>query len=175
MSASAKTERDGANLTGFSILPVCSRSPRRAARPPWLQPMHPHAAAPLSILVAEDEEGIRDLLAHWLSDCGHRVQTVDGGQQALRHLHNENFDLVITDVVMPDGDGFELIPAIRKIQPEARILAISGGGRYIPGGDCLSLARGLGAHATVIKPFDSEDVRRGIAVALSAASATKSA
>jgi DNA-binding NtrC family response regulator len=124
------------------------------------------AAAPLSILVAEDEEGIRALLTHWLSESGHHVQTVDGGQQAMRLLHSEHFDLVITDVVMPDGDGFELIPAIRKIQPGARILAISGGGRYIPGGDCLTLARGLGAHATVIKPFDGEDLRRGVAAAL---------
>ncbi len=133
--------------------------------------MSPLAIAPLSVLVAEDEEGIRMLLAHWLSEGGHHVQTVEGGQQAMRLLHNEHFDLVITDVVMPDGDGFELIPAIRKIQPSARILAISGGGRYIPGGDCLSLARGLGAHATVIKPFDCEDVRRGVGHAMTALAA----
>ncbi|MBL9203184.1 MAG: response regulator [Opitutaceae bacterium] len=128
--------------------------------------MKPALNEPLSILVADDEEGIRGLLDHWLSEAGHNVQTADCGQQAVRLLQQEPFDIVITDVVMPDGDGFELIPAIRKIQPEARILAISGGGRYIPGGDCLSLARGLGAHASVIKPFDCGDVLRGVANAL---------
>ncbi|MBL9190576.1 MAG: response regulator [Opitutaceae bacterium] len=123
-------------------------------------------AAPMNILVADDETGICNLLEHWLTAAGHKVQIAEGGQQALRLLKQNSFDLVITDVVMPDGDGFELIPAIRKIQPQARILAISGGGRYIPGNDCLSLARGLGAHATVVKPFDCETVRRGIASAL---------
>lgn len=129
--------------------------------------MSPHATS-LNILVADDEAGICNLLEHWLTSAGHKVQSVEGGQQAMRLLNQEAFDLVITDVVMPDGDGFELIPAIRKAQPETRILAISGGGRYIPGSDCLSLARGLGAHATVIKPFDCEDVRRGVANALTA-------
>lgn len=122
-------------------------------------------AASLNVLVADDETGICNLLEHWLTAAGHKVQLAEGGQQALRLLNHTAFDLVITDVVMPDGDGFELIPAIKKIQPQARIIAISGGGRYIPGNDCLSLARGLGAHATVIKPFDSEAVRRGIASA----------
>ena len=124
--------------------------------------MRPDVTTPLSILVADDEPGIRDLLEHWLTTQGHNVQTADGGQQAMRLLLQGSFDLVVTDVVMPDGDGFELIPAIRKIRPEARILAISGGGRYIPGGDCLSLARGLGAHATIIKPFDCNEVLLGL-------------
>lgn len=124
--------------------------------------MRPDATTPLSILVADDEPGIRDLLEHWLTSQGHNVQTADGGQQAMRLLLQGSFDLVVTDVVMPDGDGFELIPAIRKIRPDARILAISGGGRYIPGGDCLSLARGLGAHATIIKPFDCNEVLLGL-------------
>ncbi len=122
----------------------------------------PDATTPLSILVADDEPGIRDLLEHWLTTHGHHVQTAEGGQQAMRLLLQEPFDVVVTDVVMPDGDGFELIPAIRKIRPDARILAISGGGRYIPGGDCLTLARGLGAHASIIKPFDCSEVMLGL-------------
>ncbi|MDP3071880.1 MAG: response regulator [Opitutaceae bacterium] len=120
----------------------------------------------MNILVADDETGICNLLEHWLTAAGHTVQLVEDGQQALRQLSHKTFDLVITDIVMPEGDGFELIPAIRKAQPQARILAMSGGGRYIPGHDCLSLARGLGAHATVIKPFDCEALLRGIASAL---------
>ncbi len=124
------------------------------------------AVEPLSILVADDEEGIRDLLARWLENRGHSVSCADCGQDASRLLQEHRFDLVITDVVMPDGDGFELIPIVRKTQPAARILAISGGGRYIPSDDCLNLARGLGAHATMFKPFNWEQMRTGITRAL---------
>jgi len=126
------------------------------------------ATAPLSILIADDEPGIRDLLVRWLGGRGHVVACADCGQNASRMLGQQRFDLVITDVVMPDGDGFELIPAVRKSQPEARILAISGGGKYIPSSDCLTLARGLGAHAALLKPFNWEQVRSGIVQAMPA-------
>lgn len=128
--------------------------------------MTPTATPPLSILVADDEEGIRNLLTHWLGRRGHSVACADSGRHALHLLNRQHFDVVITDVMMPDGDGFELIPAVRKAQPDARIVAISGGGQFIPSTDCLVLARGLGAHATVQKPFNWEQVRAGIASAL---------
>jgi CheY-like chemotaxis protein len=128
----------------------------------------------LSILVADDQPGIRDLLVHWLQSRGHRVTTVGSAQEATRRLKDQRFDLVITDIVMPDGDGFELIAAIRKEQPATRIVAISGGGQYLQGTDCLRLARGLGAHAVVMKPFNWEQLKAGIDVAFadSKASAT---
>jgi CheY-like chemotaxis protein len=125
-------------------------------------------SAPLSILIADDEPGIRDLLVRWLGSRGHAVTCADCGLSASRMLEQQRFDLVITDIVMPDGDGFELIPAVRKAQPTARILAISGGGKYIPSSDCLSLARGLGAHAALLKPFNWDQVRTGIVQAMPA-------
>jgi DNA-binding NarL/FixJ family response regulator len=70
--------------------------------------------------------------------------------------------------MMPDGDGFELIPAVRRAQPEARIVVMSGGGQFTSSRDCLALARGLGAHAAVLKPFRWEQVREGIAKAFPA-------
>jgi CheY-like chemotaxis protein len=120
----------------------------------------------LSILVADDEDGIRQLLHHWLEGRGHTVAVVDSAQAAIRLLGQQPFDLVITDVVMPDGDGFELIAAIRKAQPNTRIVAISGGGKYLEGNDCLRMARGLGAHAVVMKPFTWEQLQVGIEVAM---------
>lgn len=106
-----------------------------------------------SILVADDEEEIRHLLAHWLKSRGHLVETVGNLQEAMRFIRAARFDLLITDIVMPDGDGFELITAFRKAQPAGRIIAMSGGGQYLQGNDCLRIASGLGAHATVGKPF----------------------
>ena len=124
------------------------------------------AVVTLSILVADDEEGIRNLLRHWLQSHGHSVVLVDSAHAAIRLLNTHTFDLVITDVVMPDGDGFELIAAFRKAQPQARIVAISGGGKYLQGPDCLKIARGLGAHAVVVKPFHWEQIHAGIDQAL---------
>lgn len=126
------------------------------------------AASVLSILVADDEEGIRKLLQHWLQRAGHTVACAESGRDASRLLSSQRFDLVITDVVMPDGDGFELITEFRRAQPGARILAISGGGKYLKGTDCLRIARGLGAHAVVLKPFDREGLNAGIELALQA-------
>jgi CheY-like chemotaxis protein len=124
---------------------------------------------PLSILVADDEEGIRTLLAHWLQRSGHAVTCVGNGAQASRAIKTRTFDLIITDVVMPDGDGFELISHCRKALPSTPIVAISGGGKYLQGADCLKMARGLGAHAIVIKPFNWEQLHAGIDAALQAA------
>jgi CheY-like chemotaxis protein len=119
----------------------------------------------LSILIADDEDGIRKLLVHWLERAGHTVTCVTGGHAAARLLRAQRFDLVITDIVMPEGDGYELIAEFRKVQPSTRILAISGGGKYLQSADCLRMARGLGAHAVVMKPFNWEQLQAGIEVA----------
>ena len=124
------------------------------------------AAASRSILVADDEEGIRKMLHHWLGKQGHLVQSAGSAEEAKRLMRTWHFDLVITDVVMPDGDGFELITALRNAQPSARILAISGGGKYLERGDCLKMARGLGAHAIVTKPFSWEELDAGVEEAM---------
>lgn len=123
-------------------------------------------ATPLSILIADDEEGICKLLQHWLQRAGHAVACVTSGKEASRLLRNQRFDVVITDVVMPDGDGFELISEFRKAQPDTRILAISGGGKYLQSSDCLRIARSLGAHAVVMKPFNWEQIHAGLELAL---------
>ena len=124
------------------------------------------AVATLCVLVVDDEAGIRNLIVHWLERQGHCVFPAENARDARRLLHHYHFDLVITDVVMPDGDGFELIGALRKEHPTTRIVAISGGGQYIQGEECISLAVGLGAHASVMKPFRWEELQVGIERAL---------
>ena len=111
---------------------------------------------PLSVLVADDEQDIRVLLQLWLNEAGHAVVLVDNANAALQMIKRQLFDLVVTDVLMPEGDGLELITALKIRQPAARILAISGGGRYLESDDCLKLARGWGAHAALLKPFAHE-------------------
>jgi DNA-binding NtrC family response regulator len=120
----------------------------------------------LSVLIVDDEPGIRQLVQHWLTRDGHSVACASDGAEARRLLDTQTFDLIITDIVMPGGDGFELIPQFRKLQPGARILAISGGGKYLQSAECLKIARSLGAHAIVMKPFSWEQFRGGIETAV---------
>ncbi len=110
--------------------------------------------APLSIAVADDVEAIRELVRVWLESMGHSVVTASSGRELLRLVKERMFDLVITDIVMPDGDGWEAILAINRIRPDIRILAISGGGAKMPPDACLRMARGVGADVVLKKPFN---------------------
>lgn len=125
---------------------------------------------PLTILVADDEGNIRQFLRQLLTAAGHTVTDVGSAREAADHLQRQAFDLVITDVLMPDGDGIDLITDVKKRQPRARILAMSGGGRYLEGSDYLKLATGLGAHVAIMKPFTWEELQAAMAKALPAAS-----
>jgi two-component system cell cycle response regulator CpdR len=120
----------------------------------------------LSVLVADDEEEIRGLLVHWLVAAGHRVMSVTSGNEARKIILQHRFDVVVTDVLMPEGDGIQLINDLKVAQPNTRILAISGGGRYVESDNCLKIALGLGAHAAVMKPFSREQLLAGVVEAL---------
>ena len=121
---------------------------------------------PLFILVADDEADIRALISRWLERAGHHVTCAVNGVEALAVAEVKAFDLVVTDVLMPESDGVELIAKLKKIRPMARILAISGGGRVMEGSDCLRIAQGLGAHVAVMKPFTREQFMAAVDQAL---------
>lgn len=123
----------------------------------------------LSVLLADDEESIRVLLEHWLTSAGHTVVAVGNASEAIAAMTQRKFDLLVTDILMPDGDGLDLITELKRSQAGTRILAMSGGGRYIEGEDCLRMARGMGAHAVVTKPFTWERFSTGIEQALTQA------
>ena len=120
----------------------------------------------LSVLIADDEDSIATLVRRCVESAGHRAVCVSSAKQASAELMKAPFDLVITDVLMPDGDGLDLISGLKKAQPTARILAISGGGRYMEGDDCLRMARGLGAHAAITKPFNCEQLLEAVQKAM---------
>lgn len=122
----------------------------------------------LNILVADDEDSIRSLLEHFLKGAGHKVIVVSNAREACEVMTKHMFDLVITDVLMPEGDGLDLITELKKTQPRARILAMSGGGRYLEGSDYLKLAKGLGAHSAMMKPFTWQQLQEAIYLVLTA-------
>lgn len=108
---------------------------------------------PLTILVADDVRDLQDLISSWLEEAGHAVTRASNGREIARIVQDKAFDLVITDIVMPDGDGWDAIREIHRVRPKTRIFAISGGAREIPASACLRVARGAGAIAMLQKPF----------------------
>lgn len=121
---------------------------------------------PLSVLIADDEEEIRALLEVWLKSLGHVVVCAANGTEAAQLFRQTHFDLVVTDILMPDGDGVKLIEELKKIRAATCVLAISGGGRYMESDNCLKIARGLGADAAILKPFTRDKFLAAVALAL---------
>jgi len=109
------------------------------------------------ILVIEDDEQIRVLLRQILEREGHEVLEAPEGDKGLK-IYRENLpDIVITDLLMPGKEGLETIRELREVNPDVRIIAVSGGGQISP--DLyLDLARKLGAFLTLKKPFTRMEI-----------------
>jgi CheY-like chemotaxis protein len=80
----------------------------------------------LSILVVDDEDAIRDILNKFLSKEGHNVKTVDNGADAINMIEGEWFDLVLTDLSMPNVNGYEVITAINKLDKRPKLCLMTG-------------------------------------------------
>jgi DNA-binding NtrC family response regulator len=109
------------------------------------------------ILVVDDDEELRQLMCTSLTLAGHNVTAAENGVAATRHIRERVPELVVSDIVMPDMDGLELILKINKEYPQMKILAVTGGGATDPGLR-LTLAKHFGAHDTLYKPFSLGDL-----------------
>lgn len=104
------------------------------------------------ILVVEDDGAIRSTLETALTSSGYLTVEAANGREALAVFDPEKIDAVVLDIIMPEMEGFETLRALRRIRPDVKVLAISGGGQIGPQ-DYLSMARKLGAQETLEKPF----------------------
>ncbi len=107
---------------------------------------------PGKILVIDDDDNVRETICDTLLAAGYEVEQARDGDQGLRTFGEAHFDLIITDILMPQKEGIETILEIRNVNPEIKIIAISGGDR---GGNYayLDMAEKLGADKTMKKPF----------------------
>ncbi len=109
------------------------------------------------ILVIDDEAQIRTVLRKSLEYDGYQVLDAPNGKAGMALIREEPFDLVVTDIVMPEKEGIETIGELRQYFPETKIIAISGGARNLKANVVLHTAKILGVHCTLFKPFEIEE------------------
>lgn len=116
-----------------------------------------------NILVVEDSPAVRMGIVEVLESLGHTVTETENGRLAVEQMASASFDLIVTDVLMPEMDGIEVIKAVRRAQPDTKILAISGGAPNLPAGYALKLTEMFSANAVLYKPFTNDELRTAVA------------
>ena len=127
-----------------------------------------------SILVVDDEEQIRRLICETLERAGYHVTEARDGKEALLLHRLAPADLVIMDILMPDQDGLETTVALRQESPDVKIIVITGGSDMIGILNYLDVAKMLGAHRTLQKPFEMKTLLETIHAELQAPSVVSS-
>src|SRR5580704_18648868 len=117
---------------------------------------------PPTVLVADDDRSIRTVLTQALGRSGYQVRSTGNAATLWRWVEDGEGDLVITDVVMPDENGLDLIPRIRKIRPDLRVVVMSAQSTLMT----AVKAAQRGAFEYLPKPFDLQELLSVVARAL---------
>ncbi len=123
------------------------------------------------VLLVEDNPVLQTSLSLILGVQGHEVVEATDGKQALEHLRRQAVDVVLTDVLMPEVDGLEMLRTMRREFPQVPVIAMSGGSPRLSGDNVLHMAGLLGARAILSKPFTTEELRDALAQALAGSAA----
>jgi len=107
------------------------------------------------VMVVDDEENIREVLSNYLESMNYSVETAEDGQEALKNYKKGDFDLIISDLLMPNIDGLELLKRIREVDKDVIFLMITG----YPSIETAVDAIKKGAYDYITKPFHMEDVK----------------
>ncbi|WP_295408659.1 response regulator [uncultured Thiocystis sp.] len=120
----------------------------------------------VQVLIVDDDALFRHMLEDMVRREGYQVRTVGNGNEALQAIGVQPPDLIITDILMPEKDGIELILELVQRGNRIPIIAISGGRRAISAEFNLESAKLIGARATLTKPVTREMLRQTIEDAL---------
>ncbi len=118
------------------------------------------------ILLVEDDRAVRDLLYRQLTDAGYDVEVAEDGTDGLKIYRDQQPDLVVTDIIMPEMEGIQMMRELRRESPDVRVIAISGGGRG-SADTYLQLAARMGAKSTLEKPVRQDTLLAAVEDALS--------
>lgn len=112
----------------------------------------------MRILIVDDDSLFRESVRSNLEDAGYEVAEAADGHKALQELEANPADLIVLDIVMPEKDGFEILPELRRSYPHVRIIAIStgGAGQFM---GYLKMAEDMGVHGVLPKPFSFDALR----------------
>jgi len=114
------------------------------------------------ILIVDDDPTVLRMLSLVMQRDGHTVMQAEDGEVAIRLFRTQPADVIITDLLMPNKEGLELISEAREISPGVGIIAYSGGGKMQPH-EYLEFARGLGADKVFTKPVPITDLSLAVA------------
>lgn len=114
------------------------------------------------ILVVDDEESVREMLTQMLEPAGYDVIEAGNGAEACDVCKELPVDLIITDIVMPEKNGIDLIMDVKNEFPDTPVIAISGGGGITGRFDYLEIAKLVGAKNILKKPFAMADLRSAV-------------
>jgi DNA-binding NtrC family response regulator len=120
-----------------------------------------------TVLLIEDDHDVLETLANVLELEGYVPLLAVNGRDGMALFETRHPALVITDLLMPEQEGLETIIAMRRLRPDAKIIAISGGG-LLKNMDFLDMAAKLGATAVMPKPFEPEELVETVERLLSA-------
>ena len=107
------------------------------------------------ILIIDDDSVFRKMLNLMLNKAGYQVLEASNGREGLELYKKEHVDLVVTDVFMPEMEGIETTMELKEINPDVKIIAISGGGSH-GNFEYLSHLKNFGVHKIFTKPFASK-------------------
>jgi len=107
------------------------------------------------ILIVDDEKGMRDLLSIMLKNDGYKVDCAESAARARDLISKGAYDLVLSDIAMPDGSGVDVLRMAREIQPDCIFILITA---YASTESAIEALK-LGAYDYLIKPFDVEELR----------------
>ena len=122
-----------------------------------------------NILLVEDSPEVSLTVREILDSAGHRVSQAANGNEALTQLKAGRFDLVVSDIWMPEMDGIALLKAIRGAGNTIPVVVISGGAPNAPLTYTAPLASTFGANEVIYKPFEKRELLDAVKRALTAA------
>ena len=111
-----------------------------------------------NILVIDDDVQFNRMLCLILTEAGYTVSSAEDGDAGMKIFRQEAPDLVITDIYMPEKEGLETIIELRAVNPDIKILVISGGLTQMRMAETFDLAETFGANAVLAKPFDMNTI-----------------
>lgn len=114
------------------------------------------------ILVIDDEEHLRTIYEQYLIHDGHTVSTAENGLKAIKLLNHLYFDLVITDIIMPEQDGLGVLSELHNRVDAPPVIVISGGSLRLGSHQLLALAKSLKAQKTLTKPVSYEQLHAAV-------------